>query len=197
MGQATDGDLWRRAVDGEPDAFAVLFERHAQAVYNYLFRRTADWALAEDLTSVVFLEAWRRRTDVRLERELALPWLFGVATNVLRNRRRSQWRHRAALARLPREHAHDFADEANDRLDDERQMRSVLRAIAELPEREQDVLALCAWAGLSYDEAAAALGVPAGTVRSRLSRARARIRELSSAHGHEPDCESAVPAKGA
>ena len=68
MGQATDGDLWRRAVDGEPDAFGVLFERHAQAVYNYLFRRTADWALAEDLTSVVFLEAWRRRTDVRLER---------------------------------------------------------------------------------------------------------------------------------
>ncbi len=197
MGQPTDGDLWRRAVDGEPDAFAVLFDRHAQAVYNYLFRRTADWTLAEDLTSVVFLEAWRRRTDVRFERELALPWLFGVATNVLRNRRRSQWRHRAALERLPREHAHDFADEANSRLDDERQMRTVLRAIAELPRREQDVLALCAWAGLSYEEAAVALGVPVGTVRSRLSRARARIRELSSAHGHEPDCEPAIPAKGA
>ena len=105
MGQPTDGDLWRRAVDGEPDAFGVLFERHGRAVYNYLFRRTADWALAEDLTSVVFLEAWRRRKDVRLEAELALPWLFGIATNVLRNSRRSQWRHRAALERLPREHA--------------------------------------------------------------------------------------------
>jgi DNA-directed RNA polymerase specialized sigma24 family protein len=57
MGHATDGDLWPRAVVREPDAFGVLFERHARAVYNYLFRRTADWALAEDLTSVVFLEA--------------------------------------------------------------------------------------------------------------------------------------------
>jgi RNA polymerase sigma factor (sigma-70 family) len=190
MGQATDADLWRRAADGEPDAFGVLFERHARAVYNYLFRRTADWALAEDLTSVVFLEAWRRRTDVRLERELVLPWLLGVATNVLRNRRRSQWRHRAALERLPRDHALDFADEAIGRLDDERQMRTVLRAIAKLPRREQDVLALCAWAELSYEEAAVALGVPVGTVRSRLSRGRARIRELSSARGNEP----AVPA---
>jgi RNA polymerase sigma factor (sigma-70 family) len=197
MGQASDGDLWRRAVEGEPDAFGVLFERHAQAVYNYLFRRTADWALAEDMTSVVFVEAWRRRTDVRLERELLLPWLLGVATNVLRNKRRSQWRHRAALKRLPREHAQDFADEANDRLDDERQMRTVLRTIAQLPRREQDVLALCAWAELSYEEAAVALGVPVGTVRSRLSRARARIRELSAAHGHEPDCQPAVPAKEA
>jgi RNA polymerase sigma factor (sigma-70 family) len=197
MEQANDADLWRRAVDGERDAFGVLFERHARAVYNYLFRRTADWALAEDLTSVVFLEAWRRRTDVRLQRELALPWLLGVATNVLRNRRRSQRRHRAALERLPREHAHDFAEEASGRLDDERQMRTVLRAIAKLPRRERDVLALCAWAELSYEEAAVALGVPVGTVRSRLSRARARIRELSPAHGHEPDCEPAVPAKEA
>jgi RNA polymerase sigma factor (sigma-70 family) len=123
--------------------------------------------------------------------------LLGVATNVLRNKRRTQRRHRAALGRLPREHAHDFADEANGRLDDERQMQTVLRAIAELPRREQDVLALCVWAELSYEEAAVALGVPVGTVRSRLSRARARIRELSSAHGHEPDCQPAVPAKEA
>jgi RNA polymerase sigma factor (sigma-70 family) len=107
---------------------------------------------------------------VHLERELVLPWLLGVATNVLRNMRRSQRRHRAALERLPREHAHDFAGKANGRLDDERQIQTVLRAIAKLPRREQDVLALCAWAELSYEEAAVALGVPVGTVRSRLSR---------------------------
>ena len=92
MGQPTDGELWRLAADGEPDAFGVLFERHAGTVYNYLFRRTGDWAVAEDLTSLVFLEAWRRRRDVRLEHESALPWLYGVATNVLRNRRRAQRR---------------------------------------------------------------------------------------------------------
>ena len=75
---ATDVELWRRAVDGDPDSFGVVFERHARTVYNYLFRRTADWSLAEDLTSVVFLEAWRRRADVGFESEAALPWLLGV-----------------------------------------------------------------------------------------------------------------------
>jgi RNA polymerase sigma-70 factor (ECF subfamily) len=197
MGDVTDAQLWRRALDGEPDAFGTLFERHARPVYNYLFRRTADWSLAEDLTSVVFLEAWRRRGEVRLEGESALPWLFGVATNVLRNRRRSQRRYRGAVARLPRERAKDFAEEANGRLDDERRMRVLLRAIATLPKREQDIFALCVWGELSYEDAAAVLGIPVGTVRSRLSRARARIRELSSAHGHERDGEPAVPAQEA
>jgi RNA polymerase sigma factor (sigma-70 family) len=185
MGQATDGELWQRAVDGEPDAFGLLFERHARTVYNHLFRRTADWALAEDLTSIVFLEAWRRRGAVRLDGGLTLPWLLGVATNVLRNRRRSQRRHRAALKRIPRERQEDFATDANERLDDERRMSAVLRSLSELPRRELEVLALCGWAELSYEEAALALDVPVGTVRSRLSRARARMRELSAETGHE------------
>jgi RNA polymerase sigma factor (sigma-70 family) len=197
MGQVTDAELWRRAVAGEPDAFGILFERHARSVYNYLFRRTADWALAEDLTSVVFLEAWRKRNELRLDHETALPWLFGVATNVLRSRRRAQRRHRAALERLPREREPGFADDANARLDDERRMRPVLRSVAALPKREQDVIALCAWADLSYEEAALALGVPVGTVRSRLSRARRRLRELAGPSGHELDCEPAVPAQEA
>jgi len=197
MVQATDAELWERAVEGEPEAFGILFERHARPVYNYLFRRTADWSLAEDLTSVVFLEAWRRRRDVRLQHDLALPWLLGVATNVLRNRRRSQWRYRAALERMPRERGEDFADDANARLDDERHMRSALRAMSRLPKREQDVVALCGWADLSYEEAAAALGIPVGTVRSRLSRARARLRELGGASGHEGDGKRAVPAEEA
>lgn len=197
MGQPTDAELWQRAVDGESAAFGVLFERHARVVYNYLFRRTADWSLAEDLTSVVFLEAWRRRADVTLASELALPWLLGVATNVLRNRRRSQWRYHAALQRVPRERGEDFADDADGRLDDERRMRVVLRSLSKLPKREQDVFALCGWADLSYEEAAAALGVPVGTVRSRLSRARARLREPAGPCGHEGDGKRAVPAEEA
>ena len=192
---ATDADLWRRAAAGEGDAFGVLFERHARRVYNYCFRRTADWALAEDLTSVVFLEAWRRRDDVRLEHEEALPWLLGVATNVLRNRGRSLRRHRAALERLQPERTPDFADEVDARLDDERAMRSLLHAVAKLPRRDQDVLALCVWAGLSYEEAAVALDVPVGTVRSRLARARSRLRELGERGGHERDDEQRVPAE--
>ena len=192
MPEPTDAELW---TCGEPAAFGVLFDRHARSVYNYCFRRTADWTAAEDLVSVVFLEAWRRRTEVRLDGDSALPWLLGVATNVLRNRWRSQRRHRAALLRLPRERGPDFAEDADARLDDEREMRRVLRAFRRLPRRDQDVLALCAWAGLSYEEAAAALELPVGTVRSRLSRARSRLRELSGPDGHERDDERCVPAK--
>ena len=165
----------------------MLYERHARAVYNFCFRRTANWATAEDLTSIVFLEAWRRRGEVSLKDGRALPWLLGVAVNVLRNRRRSERRHRAALERLPISRSVDFAEDADGRLDDERRMRATLRTIAKLPRREQEVLALCAWAGLSYEDAALALGLPVGTVRSRLSRARSRVRELMSAGGHEMD----------
>ena len=169
----TDRELLRR---GDPGAFGTLFERHGRAVYNYCFRRTADWAAAEDLTSVVFLEAWRKRNDVRIAGDTLLPWLYGVATNVLRNRSRSLRRYRAALERLPRGHEADFADDAAERLDDEAQMQRVLDAYQVLTKRDQDVLALCVWSGLSYEEAAIALDLPVGTVRSRLSRARARLR---------------------
>jgi RNA polymerase sigma factor (sigma-70 family) len=185
--RVSDRELWQRASLEDPSAFGVLFERHARAIYNYCFRRTADWALAEDLTSMVFLEGWRRRKTVILQGESALPWLYGVATNVVRNRRRSQRRHRAAMERLPREHSADFADDADGRVDDERRMNAALRALARLPHREQEVVALCGWAGLSYEEAALALALPVGTVRSRLSRARARLRELENAGGHESD----------
>jgi RNA polymerase sigma-70 factor, ECF subfamily len=187
MGQPTDAELWRLAASGEAGAFGVLFERHGRAVYNFCFRRTANWAAAEDLTSIVFLEAWRRRSEVRLKDGRALPWLLGVATNVVRNRWRSERRHRAALARLPLERDADFADDVDGRLDDERRMRTTLRAVVKLPRREQEVIALCAWGGLSYEDAALALRIPVGTVRSRLSRARARLRELGDGDGHESD----------
>lgn len=187
MGAVSDSELWSRGAAGDPEAFGLIFDRHAKAIYNYCFRRTADWALAEDMTSVAFLEAWRRRADVRLQSESALPWLYGVATNVLRNQRRSLRRHRAALERLPaeRDREPDFADEAAERLDEPRQMRALLSLLDQLPRREQDVLALCEWGRLSYAEASVALGLPIGTVRSRLARARARLRELARAGGHE------------
>jgi RNA polymerase sigma factor (sigma-70 family) len=150
----------------------VLFRRHARGVYNYCFRRCGEWSQAEELTAIVFLEAWRRRREVRLEREDALPWLLGVATNVIRNSRRSRRRHRDALARLPRERVADFASDVDARLDDERQARAVLRALDKLPRTEQDVLALCVGEGLSYEETALALDVQSGPC-ARDSRGRA------------------------
>jgi RNA polymerase sigma-70 factor (ECF subfamily) len=174
---------------GDADGFALLFERHASAIYSYCFRRTADWTVAEDLLSIVFLEAWRRR-NVDVPEEKTLPWLYGIATNVVRNRRRAERRYAAALRRVPRPRPEpDFSDDASRRIDDERRMRRGLALLAELPGHEQDVLVLCDWSALSYQEAAFALGVPVGTIRSRLSRARLRLRELEVDSGHEGNDE--------
>jgi RNA polymerase sigma-70 factor (ECF subfamily) len=180
----SDASLWARARAGDDDAFGLLFRRHAKAIYNFLFRSTADWAAADDLLSIVFLEAWRRR-DKELEEGYVLPWLYGIAVNVLRNRRRSERRFAAAVRRLPEPEAEpDFAPAAEERIDDERRMQQALDVLRELPEREQEVFVLCAWMELSYEDAALALGLPIGTVRSRLSRARARLRELEPGRGH-------------
>jgi len=181
----SDDALWVRAQDNDPDAFALLFERHGRTIYNYCFRRTADWTTAEDLTSLVFLEAWRRRAQ-HVEAGKVLPWLYGIATNVIRNRRRAERRHRAAIGRLSLpEPTPDFAAEVVERLDDQGKMAQILRLIAKLPRRQQDVLALCGWSALSYEDASAALGIPVGTVKSALFRAIERLTELSAPRGHQ------------
>jgi RNA polymerase sigma factor (sigma-70 family) len=177
-----DSVLWQRAANGDVEAFAILFRRHADTIYNYCFRRIGDWAAAEDLLSIVFLEAWRRRNK-HLPEGKVLPWLYGVATNVVHNRRRAERRFAAALARLPAPPPEpDFGQESDRRLDEELQVRSALDLLSQLPRHEQDVFALCAWHELSYADAALALEVPVGTIRSRLSRARRHLREATSAH---------------
>lgn len=180
-----DGELWSLAADGhDGDAFGVLYERHASAVYAHCFRRTASWSLAEDLTSVVFADAWRKRKDVRLSGESVLPWLLAVANNATRNAERSLRRHRRLVASLPPPaSAPDIAEEAAQRVDAERAMRTLRVALRDLTVSEREILELCDWAGLSYAETADALGVPVGTVRSRLSRARQHLRDHLRAAG--------------
>jgi len=181
----SEASLWERSRAGDADAFGLLFERHAKTIYNYCFRRLGDWSAAEDMLTVVFLEAWRRR-DTEVQDDKVLPWLFGIATNVVRNRRRSERRFAAALRRMPEPQPEaNFAERSDERLDDEALMRPALDLLAMLPRHEQEVFALCAWMELSYEDVALALGVPVGTVRSRLSRARRRLRELDPAFGHE------------
>ncbi len=175
MDSRTDLELWRLART-DPEAFGALFERHAGAVHAFCARRTADLALAEDLTSIVFLEAWRRRERTEIASESVLPWLLGIAHNAVRNAHRSRRRHRAALARLPPDAHASEPDDPVQRIDAERALASALEAIRALPDHERDVVVLVLWSGLSYEDAALALGVPAGTVRSRLSRARAHLR---------------------
>ena len=183
--EPSDADLWARSRVGDREAFGVLFDRHAQLIYNYCFRRIGNWATAEDVLSVVFLEAWRRR-DKELPPDKVLPWLFGIATNVVLNQRRSERRYLAVLAQVPRvPNEPDFVQDSEQQLDDQKQTRRALTLLGRLPRREQDVFFLCAVMELSYEDAALALNVPVGTVRSRLSRARTRLRELNTGFGHE------------
>jgi RNA polymerase sigma factor (sigma-70 family) len=194
----SDRVLWDRARRGDIAAFGDLFERHSKPIYNYCFRRTADWPLAEDLTSTTFLIAWRSIGRYSLSAESALPLLYGIATNVLWNSRRSIRRGRDAVARLPLPAVAepDFADEAMQRVDDTVAMRSLLELFSRLPRREQDVFALIEWSGLSYEEASAALGIPVGTVRSRLARGRNRLRELSVASGPKQGTGQTTSSRG-
>ncbi|MFJ7996704.1 RNA polymerase sigma factor [Streptomyces sp. NPDC096310] len=173
-----DTTLRKRISTGDHDAFGELFDAYARSVYNHAFRLTGNWAQAQDVVSLTFLDAWRLRERVNEEGGSLRPWLLGIATNVTRNTRRAARRHAAAVARLPPEEVErDFADEIAGRLDDSVQLALVRTALSRLRRADREVLALCVWAGLDYAAAAEALGVPVGTVRSRLSRARTKLAE--------------------
>ena len=190
--ETSDRELWRRAAAGEAECFGLIFDRHGSAIHAYCRARSPVGAnehgeSAADLVSVVFLEAWRRRRHVVLEGDSALPWLLGVARRVMLHRARSISRHRAALARLPRDsglapsQVEDPADEIARRIDDGARLTAVRHAFAQLRDGDREVLLLCVWGELDYASAAVALGVPVGTVRSRLSRARSRLSDLVDA----------------
>ena len=192
--------LRARVRAGDPDAFGVLFDECGRAVYNLAFRMTGNWSAAEEVVSLTFLEAWRLRGTIQQ------TWLLGIAVNVTRNAARASRRHQAALGRLPPVPViPDFADDLAGRIDDAARLTAVRSAIARLRRGEQEVLALCVWSGLDYAAAAQALGVPVGTVRSRLSRARARLAKLAAAYqagahpawlDREPGCRSAQEEGG-
>lgn len=178
MADLTDAELWTRTRGGDAAAFGELYERHARSVQSYCLWRSAALQLAEDVTATTFLEAWRRRRRLKLTTESAAPLLLGVATNVLRNHWRGQRRHARALERLGRADAlppPSHESEAIARVDAMRRVQEAGAAIRALPPREREVLALLAWGELSYAETAAALGIPIGTVRSRVARARSRL----------------------
>jgi RNA polymerase sigma-70 factor (ECF subfamily) len=176
---SSDTDLWRRAAAGDRGAFGELFERHAEAVWNHAYRLTASWAQAEDLTSSTFLVAWRKCPELRLVRDSALPWLYAVAGNLARTEYRSAARYLRAVRRLPGDHTEaDHADAVAGRVDDGRRMRRVLEAVRALPKAERAAVELCLLGELSTADAAELLGVAEVSVRSRISRARARLRTV-------------------
>ncbi|MFF7887906.1 RNA polymerase sigma factor [Streptomyces sp. NPDC007896] len=166
---------------GESSAFAELFDSYARAVYNHAFRLTADWSTAEDVMAATFLEAWRLRDRVDPEGGSLRPWLLGIATNTARNQYRSNRRYRraaqaAAAAELS---VPDHAEDVAGQVDDRRRLATALAALATLRPPEREVIALCLGEGLDYEAAAEALGIAVGTVASRLSRARKKLRTLT------------------
>jgi RNA polymerase sigma factor (sigma-70 family) len=174
---------------GDPDAFAELYDQCARSVYNHAFRLTADWSVAEDVMSATFMEAWRRRTSIEADGGSLRPWLLGIATNVARSHYRSNRRYRAAAGAAAAAGVAEVADHAEEtagRVDDRRRIAATLTALGSLRRPEREVLVLCLWEGLEYADAARALGIPVGTVRSRLSRARGRLRKLAEVELAQP-----------
>ena len=174
MDQLDDPTIIARSGE-DRELFATVFDRHFDRVHRFLSRRIGDQA--DDLAAEVFSIAFEGRHRFRPVHESALPWLYGIASNLLARHRRSEVRRLRALARLqgigvgPAE-----SDNAAERADATVLRRALFHALAEIHERDRDALLLVAWEELSYEEAAAALQIPVGTVRSRLNRARRTIR---------------------
>ena len=171
-----------------PAWFGTIFDRHATVLHRYFVRRLGPDE-AESMVGEVFRIAFEKRSTYDLLRPTARPWLYGIATNLLAKHRRREARRMHAVARLA---AHrvppaDLADGVSGAIDAAELWPRVADAVTALPEPERDALVLHVWEGLSYEEVADALGVPVGTVRSRLHRARGRIRELSGSSGREED----------
>jgi RNA polymerase sigma factor (sigma-70 family) len=162
----------------EPEQFAVLFDKHAPHIYRYLARR-ADRQVADDLVAETFLAAFAKRDRYDLSYADARPWLYGIATNLVNQHRREvarQYRIRQAVTGEPEVPGH--ADQVVADVTAQA-MRSLLdEALAALPAGDRDVLLLIAWEQLTYQEVSRALAIPVGTVRSRLNRARTKVRQV-------------------
>ncbi|MFC0623042.1 RNA polymerase sigma factor [Kribbella deserti] len=168
----------------DPDRFTPIFDRHFAAIHAYVARRLGVQA-ADDLAAETFLIAFRQRHRFDRRHGIARGWLFGIATNLIRRYQRDQIRGRRAVARVgppPTDGAHDDPVAAN--VTAHLTSEPLSDALARVKPKDLEVLLLVAFAELTYEETAAALGIAYGTVCSRLSRARRVIRDSL---GHDAD----------
>lgn len=194
--EPSDAELMRASLR-DAEAFGAIFDRHGETLLRYLGRR-AERPVAESLLGELFRIAFERRARFDPEQASARPWLYGIASNLLLKHRRSESRRLRATARLlvERTPAPDPGALVHTRVDARLVWPSMADALEALPEAERDALLLHVWEGLSYEEVAAAQDVPVGTVRSRIHRARARLRELVPAFGKDRDeTRSPKPAR--
>ena len=167
MAPETDREALVRSVT-EPEAFLVLFERHYDAIARYLVRRLPS-DTADDLASEVFAQAFAGRARFDSDAGEPVAFLYGIAANLIRRRRRKEERMLRAYARAAADEPHGAGLDVED-------SAAIAALLLDLRGEEREVLLLHAWADLDYDQIASALGIPVGTVRSRLSRARERLR---------------------
>jgi RNA polymerase sigma-70 factor (ECF subfamily) len=178
-----DSALWQDLRGGDREAFRALFLRHSDAVYNFAFRRTSSWAIADDVVQATFTTLWRRvldRTVDELRLPSARPVLFSMARNECSNQVRSGKRQSRLADRIESDRIEaDAREPGTDNTDDwvtaESTMQEIRRAMRLLPKSQREVIELVSWSELSLAEAGVALGVPVGTVKSRLKRARDRL----------------------
>jgi RNA polymerase sigma-70 factor (ECF subfamily) len=172
-----DRDLWRAVRGRDEAAFRALFIRHSTAVYNYCFRRTASWSTAEDAVQATFATLWRRAAAGKVDNlrlESARPILLAMARNECGNVNRTHNRHFQLVDRVGAQQG-TAADNTAAWVESEATMQLIRSALASLPAHQRDVVELVAWSELTMSEAAAALNISVGTVKSRLARARARL----------------------
>jgi RNA polymerase sigma-70 factor, ECF subfamily len=170
-----------------PKEFAAIFDRHAGGVHHYLSRRVGA-ERADDLVAETFVIAFRRRGAYDPTQRSARPWLFGIATRLLsqhwRETERRQRLHARSLPDLP---AESPVEQAVNAAAAHHLRGPVGEALRGLAPGDLDVLLLVAWEDLTYDEVAAALEIPVGTVRSRLHRARKQVRDSLTTTMEEDD----------
>jgi RNA polymerase sigma factor (sigma-70 family) len=174
-GELADGAVFARSVL-EPQVFTIIFDRYYRSVYGYLSRRVGR-TIADDLAAETFCRAFERRSSYDTTAERALPWLLGIAINLLAHHRRSEVRQLRALAAVREPESERFTDAATGRVDAASARASLAAALEQLDDYDREALLLYAWAELKYEEIAGVLGIPVGTVRSRLHRTRGKLRQ--------------------
>lgn len=163
-----DSDDWERVIAGHGEAFGRVWDRHCGRVERHVAGLVPRPADVDDAVAVVFLHAWRKRRSVRVVDGSVLPWLLVTATHVSHNVRRSSQRYASLLSRLP---VADPAPDPSESIVD----GDIGLALRRLSLMDQEILTLCVLEELSEREAAEALRIRPGTVKSRLHRARARL----------------------
>ncbi|MEV5893045.1 RNA polymerase sigma factor [Nonomuraea fuscirosea] len=160
----------------DPEAFAELFDRYSAMLYRYVSKRLGPGP-AEDLVGETFLIAFSKRRSYDLAYPDARPWLFGILTKLVARHHRSEATRYRALLRAPVEaEVESPADRVAAGVSAQAVRGELAGALAALPAKDRDVLLLIAWGDLTYEEVARALGIPVGTVRSRLNRGRRKVR---------------------